>query len=295
MKKLIAVLFGCLFAGLVYSETIVEIVWPFSIAHPHANYLRLIIEQANTTQKEYRFVLTQRTGAGGYIAANEVKNSARPSLLASSPAFFVRPYLYPDQTYSFEDFRPVLLLGSGPVGFLGRADTTWAKIFSKKTILVGTNGVGSMGHIASEILKQKYPNVILVPYRGPAEALKAVEAGEVDLEFDIPNAAPPGQNLVRLFNVVGTDSYNGSFSLVSETDPVFAKMSFDILIVASSTMDSTLVKKLTNILYNANINNKKLHEIYQIDYFKIYQSTDTKWYLEKIQKWKELTKGIVAE
>ena len=296
MKKLIIALIGCLFTSLVHSQTVVEIVWPFSIASPPANYLRLIIEQANSTQAEFKFVLIQRTGAGGSIAANAVKNSNRPALLASSTAFFVRPYLYPEQSYKFSNFVPVLLMGSGPVGFIGNGKSDWNSILNKKQIFIGTNGAGSLSHVVADNLKQLYPQVILVPYQGPTEAAKGVIAGDIDLVIDVPSQARPDQSLLKLHNITGSNSYNGQFTLLSSVvDIKFVNMSVDFFIVASADMDPIQVKQLSTILKSANIDNPKLAELYQSEYVLINQSIADVWYKEKVIQWKEITKNVKAD
>ena len=296
MKKLIIALIGCLFTSLVHSQTVVEIVWPFSIASPPANYLRQIIEQANSTQAEFKFVLIQRVGAGGSIAANAVKNSNRPALLASTTAFFVRPYLYPEQSYKFSNFVPVLLMGSGPIGFIGNGKSDWNSILSKKQIFIGTNGVGSLSHVVADNLKQLYPQVILVPYQGPTEAAKGVIAGDIDLVIDVPSQARPDQTLLKLHNITGSNSYNGKFVLLSkEVDTKFVNMSVDFFIVAPTDMDPLEIKKLSVILTSANVNNRKLADLYQSEYVIVNQNISDAWYTEKVMQWKEITKNVKAD
>ena len=296
MKKLIIALIGCLFTSLVHSQTVVEIVWPFSIASPPANYLRQIIEQANSTQAEFKFVLIQRVGAGGSIAAAAVKNSNRPALLANTTAFFVRPYLYPEQSYKFSEFVPVLLMGSGPIGFIGNGKSDWNSILSKKQIFIGTNGVGSLSHVVADNLKQLYPQVILVPYQGPTEAAKGVIAGDIDLVIDVPSQARPDQTLLKLHNITGSNSYNGKFVLLSkEVDTKFVNMSVDFFIVAPTDMDPLEIKKLSVILTSANVNNRKLADLYQSEYVIVNQNISDAWYTEKVMQWKEITKNVKAD
>jgi hypothetical protein len=293
MKKIVVGLITWVISCSVYAETVVEIVWPFSIASPPAKYLRLVISQANDTQSDYKFILSNRPGAGGSIAAKAVIGATRPTLLANTNAFFVRRYLYPKDSYQFDNFKPVSLLGSAPLGFVSRGNLNWNDIVTKKEIFVGTNGAGSLSHVLAENLKNTYPQVILVPYPGPTEALKDVRGGQIDLVIDVPSVAPPDQSLVKIHSITGVDNYNGRFTLLSKkVDKNFEFMSVDFFIMAPASMDPKLVDRLQVILNQAITNNNQLAEAYRVDTVSLKSVDVKKWYQDNIEIWKKFTEKI---
>ena len=77
------------------AQQTVTVLWPFNIGSNQAAYARAIIDQANTQQTKYRFVLENKPGAGGTIAARMVQGSHEITLLSMSSSFFIRPVFYP--------------------------------------------------------------------------------------------------------------------------------------------------------------------------------------------------------
>jgi len=293
MKKLFVGLTILLTACIVHAETVIEIVWPFSIASPPAKYLRLVISQANENQSDYKFILSNRPGAGGSIAAHAVINSTKPTLLATTNAFFVRRYLYPKNSYQFDNFTPVSLIGSAPLGFISQGNLAWQDIVKKKEIFVGINGAGSLSHVLAENLKISYPQVILVPYPGPTEALKDMRGGQIDLVIDVPSVAPPQQSFVKIHSITGADNHDGKFILLSRTvNKNFEHMSVDFFIVAPAAMSNELLAKIQSILNQSINKNSQLAEAYKIDTVSIKTVDISTWYQDNIKIWADLTKGI---
>ena len=55
-----------------------------------------------------------KPGAGGAIGASHVVGQERLALLGTAAAYFVRPYLYKDTPYNFDQFRPVHVMANSP-------------------------------------------------------------------------------------------------------------------------------------------------------------------------------------
>lgn len=295
MKKLLLTLmFACL-TNITQAQTVVEVAWPFSIASATTNYLRLTLDQANAEQNEYKFIIVQHTGAGGVVAANHVRNSSSPMLLATSNAFFVRPYLFPSQSYKFDQFVPVLPMGAMPVTFLGRKEVAWNQLVKQDKIFIGIPGVGSFSHVLAHHFQQRYPQTVIVPYQGPTEAMKDVIAGNIDLSTDVPTMALTHKDRLVANHITGTNTF-GKFTLLSNVvSEKFAALTLEFFIAAPSTMDPKLVQKFNQILTNAHKNNPKLKELYKEDYVTPITVDSNTYYQQNIAKWKGLTQNIQLE
>jgi hypothetical protein len=292
MQKILG-LFLLLASSTLLANTVVEVNWPFSISSSTTNYVRAVIEQANNNQQDYQFVLVQRTGAGGSIAANHVKNSKTLSLLATSNAFFVRPYLFPDQSYKFEDFKPLLIMGSMPMGFVSKANSDWNSITKKKQISIGVPGVGSFSYVLAYRLAQKYPQTVIVPYQGTTEALKDVAGGVLELSVDVPAMALSAPDLYRMNYITGNNTFGGQFQLARQhIDPVFGELSLEFAILAPSNLNAQQTKQLTGILQQAHNSNARLSIMYKQDFVTTITADADTWYQTNIRKWNTLTQNI---
>ena len=108
MKSLFVLAFCILMPTLANANPInVNIVWGFSPNPSVVNYTRHIIQQANQDQKKYLFLLEIKPGAAGLIAAKQVlqdTENKKISVLMTTDAFFVRPFLFKNPGYSFDQF-----------------------------------------------------------------------------------------------------------------------------------------------------------------------------------------------
>lgn len=139
-------------------------------------------------------VVENKPGAAGVLAAREVAR-ARPDghslLFINSGIVSVTPHLQKDAGYDgVKDFAPVALMtvaplfviipGSLPVNDL-RGFVEWARA-QPHPIAYGSAGVGSFGHLASELfVKTAGLRATHVPYRGQAPTTQAVLSGEIPL------------------------------------------------------------------------------------------------------------------
>jgi tripartite-type tricarboxylate transporter receptor subunit TctC len=295
MKKLLLLLTTSCFSSLVLAQTVIEVVWPFSISSPTTNYIRHTLDQANSDQKEYKFILVQRVGAGGSVAANYVRNSSTPALLATSNAFFIRPYLFSQQSYTFDQFVPLATMGSMPMTFLGRKEVSWDRLTSKDKIFIGVPGLGSFSHVLAYYFQQRYPQTVIVPYQGPTEAMKDVIAGNIDLSTDVPVAVLTQPDQLTVTHITGSNTF-GKFTLLSTVvSDKFAGLTLEFFIVAPSTMDPKLVQKFNSILTQAHKNNQKLQQLYKDDFVTAISVDPNTYYRQNIVKWKGLTQHIHIE
>jgi len=282
-----------LFTSKVLLAATVEVVWPFSAASSTTNYIRLVIEQANRTQHDYNFILVHKPGAGGVVAASYVRNSQTLAILATSNAFFVRPYLYPGQNYDFKNFKPLIVMGKMPMAFVGRAGVKWDNITSKDQISIGIPGMGSFSHILAHYFVDQHQNAIIVPYQGTTEALKDVGNGTLDLSLDVPSMALANPTLYNLYYITGTNTYNNKFKLASKViDPVFNDLVLEFAIMAASETNPKVFDQLRSILLQAHDNNIKLKNLYKDEWVTPIDKDPDLWYEHNIHQWKKFTSNV---
>lgn len=204
MKKITALLLMCL-SMIAHAGQNVSIIWPFSIGSNQANFVRVIIAEANQQQTKYNFILDNKPGAGGYIAANHVQNSNNLALLTSSSSFFSRPIFYPNESHKVEDFKPVYIECHGqPYGVVSSKYKTIADLRKEKRLTVGAN-FGSITEAMVRELQKLLPNTQLdiVPYPGTLQATQEVLAGRLDLNIDFASETMQWVEEGKLF-VIGT-------------------------------------------------------------------------------------------
>jgi tripartite-type tricarboxylate transporter receptor subunit TctC len=137
------------------------------------------------------FVVENRTGAGGAIAANYVMN-ARPDghtlFMASVSQTGVLPF-FQKVTFDPDKYERISVFGKIPFLLAVKASlpiktipefVAYAKANPGK-MNVSTAGVGATSHLVSVMFAQRAGlDLVHVPYKGSAPSVAAVVAGEVD-------------------------------------------------------------------------------------------------------------------
>ena len=140
-------------------------------------------------------VIDNKPGAGGNLGAAEVARSAPDGyvLLMASPPLTISPALYAVMPYKAEQIMPVGLLGRVPNVLLVNPRSgvnTVAELLAKAKSIPGklnyaSNGNGTSLHLSAELLKNSTSTFIThIPYRGAAQAVTGLIAGEVDMMFE---------------------------------------------------------------------------------------------------------------
>ena len=140
-------------------------------------------------------VIDNKPGAGGNLGAAEVARSTPDgyTLLMASPPLTISPALYAAMPYKPEQIMPVGLIGRVPNVLLVNPKSginTVAELLAKAKSMPGklnyaSNGNGTSLHLSAELLKSTTGTFIThIPYRGAAQAVTGLIAGEVDMMFE---------------------------------------------------------------------------------------------------------------
>jgi tripartite-type tricarboxylate transporter receptor subunit TctC len=146
-----------------------------------------------------RFVVENRVGAGGLIAAEYVSRSAPDGytlLYANTSVLAVNPALQGANTpydpvksftpIGFVSNSPQLLVANPKVPYRSVQElVAWAKKNPGK-LNFATAGVGTLPHLTFELFRMETGiDALNVPYAGGGPALTAVIAGQADVLFDL--------------------------------------------------------------------------------------------------------------
>ncbi|MEO8134206.1 MAG: tripartite tricarboxylate transporter substrate binding protein, partial [Betaproteobacteria bacterium] len=142
-------------------------------------------------------VVENRPGAGSSIAAEQVSRAAPDgyTLLLSPPAgYSVNPALNPKLDYT-KNLLPITLLGSSPLVVAVNAnspimsikDLVAAAKKSPGTLNYATSGNGSAPHFCAALFTQLAGvDMVHVPFKGGAESVQSVLAGDTQVTFATP-------------------------------------------------------------------------------------------------------------
>src|SRR3954465_10430921 len=218
MRFLVALLLValCLDAGAqAYPAKPVRVLVPFPPGGT-ADLLTRLTAEKMTASFGQQFVVENRAGAGGNLAAEHVAR-AEPdgyTLLASPPHLLtINPLLY---KLSFDPTRlaPVSIIAMYPNVLLAgpkpRAASLQEGIARARerpgAIAIASQGNGTLSHLAAELFKSMAKvNLLHVPYKGTAPAMTDLLGGQVELMFDNLITAMPHvkSGKLRLLGVAG--------------------------------------------------------------------------------------------
>jgi tripartite-type tricarboxylate transporter receptor subunit TctC len=179
--------------------------------------------QALSEELGQPFVVENRPGASGNLAATAVAKAAPDGgsfLFATQAQIAFNKLMFASLPYDPErDLIPVVLIGKSPVVFVaslnGPITSLQAMIDAAKAkpgqLTIGQTGVGSMSHVAYELLQLKTGIVLNgVPYKGGAPMMTDLLGGHIPLGSDLlSNFIQLAQdNKVRLLAVATTRRFD---------------------------------------------------------------------------------------
>jgi tripartite-type tricarboxylate transporter receptor subunit TctC len=191
---LVAVLSGTAPAA-DYPSRPVSIVVAFTPGGPSDVLSRLIARRLQEILHQ-PFIVENRPGAGGNLAAEQVKNADPDGytlLMGNNSILATNAALYKKLSYNAEkDFAPISLIGTQPnilvvnpsVPANSMAELIALAKQSPGALNFASSGHGAAAHLAGELFKTEAKiNIVHVAYKGAAPALQDVIAGHVQMMF----------------------------------------------------------------------------------------------------------------
>jgi tripartite-type tricarboxylate transporter receptor subunit TctC len=184
----------------------IKLIVPFPPGGPNDTIARVLGQRMSEILKQ-SIVIDNRGGAGG-VLGTEVVAKAEPDgytiSITSAGALAISASLQKNMPYdSTKDFAPVTLVASVPE-MLVVATSVPANDMKELIALAkeqpgklnfASSGIGSMPHLAGELLKlNAHIDIVHVPYRGAAPAVNDLLAQQVQMVFlDLPILLPQVQ------------------------------------------------------------------------------------------------------
>jgi tripartite-type tricarboxylate transporter receptor subunit TctC len=303
MKKFILGLAAVLISTASFADTVkVPSVWGFAVGSTQGTYYRAILEQANKEQTKYEFQFEHKPGAGGAIASKYVfDQQPKIAILAHSAAFYVRPNLYPDTPYSFDQFKPLMVMGFAPAALVTKQKTL-DQLLSQKKISLATAGAGSSTHLMAEsfvkgIKNAKDKDIVMVHFKDTNEASLSVMGGHTDATFEfLGDARAKATAETTLLGITGKNQVDGVEPLSKFGFKDMEDLSGIFAIYVPVSMSNDVVRELQTILLKAE-KTSKVQELYKKDYTskESYMQTPndlTNWYQSTVRQYRALTKDI---
>ncbi|MPZ56406.1 MAG: tripartite tricarboxylate transporter substrate binding protein [Rhizobiales bacterium] len=178
-----------------YPSRPITILVPFPPGGSSDTVIRPIAQKVAGALKA-TFVIDNRTGAGGNVAALATKQAAPDGytlFLANNGTLGINVSLFKDLRFdAVKDFQPVTPIVSFPSVLAVPSELPVRSVKDLAALAktrpnglnFGSQGVGSGGHILGEMFKLRSGAPMThVPYRGAAPAVTDLAAGRIDLLF----------------------------------------------------------------------------------------------------------------
>lgn len=172
----------------------IRLVIPFAPGGPIDTVGRLIGERLRERLGQ-PLVIDNRAGAGGSIGLRAVAQSPPDgySFVLTSSSLAILPAIYADLGFDPRtDLTPVSLVAEIATTIVVRADHRFGSLqdliaearAKPGSVTYGTSGIGSSNHLSGAMLAATARlDLAHVPYRGAAQAMNALHAGDIHVVF----------------------------------------------------------------------------------------------------------------
>lgn len=293
MKKLLLVLMLCIGISAAQARENVTIVYAFGVADNQMNYYRALADRANALQDKYNFLVDVKGGAGSTVAAKYVLSNPN-TILATSPAHFIRPALFPTESHRVEDYRELLPLCSIPVAVSSVKYKNWSSVPKDKPLTIGVAGVGSTTYLFALELKKLYPNLEPIPFKGVSDGMTTMLGGNLDFNSSFLADTVQWPQLT----VLGTSGTSRKNNIPTLVENGFTKTlgDFDVpqhLVVPVGVSDAKFTE-WRDALYPAS-KSSSVSDKYAPDFCKpldVSDSNVTAWYYKQNTHWSKIASGV---
>ncbi len=299
MKKLLTTLLLAASALAANARENITIFYAWGPGDSVANYHRTIANEANKIQDKYNFIFDTKPGAGGAIASNHVLNTPN-SVLAHSTAFFVRPVVYPNESYDLSKFKEQYVHCMAPMAVTSTKYKTVKDVPANAS--VGISGLGVTTHLAAIELQKRYPNLNIVPFKSTNDSMLSMVSGQTDLHIGFISEAEQwskenanSDRKVTVLGITGNKVVNGYQPLVRQGfDPSFADMNVGHHLLLPTTVSEEKRKEFHAIFARA-AQTASVRAAYAVDYCEpqtvTYDGLD-KFFNFHTNYWKKLASAV---
>jgi len=303
MKKILTVLLASLSLSVLAAENI-TINYSWSAADQAASYWRNLAEVANRDQKKYNFIVDYKPGAGGAVAAHHVLDTPN-SIQATSSAFYIRPNLYPNESYDLDKFQSVVNLCLAPFSVSSSKYKSWADVPTDKRLSIGISGLGTTTHLTAIQIQKKYPLMNIIPFKSTSEAVMATLGGQTDFAVGfVGDSMPYKEDSVmykksNILGISGLRAIDGTPLLINQGFPkILAKFGSPAQAVAPVTMPAQQYKEVREILVKA-ASSKEVLKATSDDFCfpnaELSSMDPAKFYTWNRELWKGMTTGVKVD
>jgi tripartite-type tricarboxylate transporter receptor subunit TctC len=189
-------------AAQAYPSRAINMVVPFAAGGPTDTLARIMADRMKAALGQ-TVIAENVAGAAGSIALGKVSRAAPDGytlIFGNWATHVVGGAMHPTRYDVRNDFVAVSLVATQPLVILANKSVpannllelvTWVKANPDKAT-VGTSGPGSATHIAGVFFQAKTgARVQLVPYRGGAQAMQDLLAGQINIQFTQASNALP--------------------------------------------------------------------------------------------------------
>jgi len=300
MKKIITALMATFALSAIAKENI-TIVYAWGPGDSVANYHRTLANEANKIQDKYNFLFDTKPGAGGAIAVNHVLNTPN-TVLAHSTAFFVRPVVYPNESYDLTQLREQYVHCMAPMAVTSSKFNTWKDVTADAKVSVGISGLGVTTHLAALQLQQKYPNLNIIPFKSTNDSMLSMVSGQTDFHIGFISEAEQwskdnskADRKVNVLGITGNKVVNGYQPLVKQGfDQSFADMNVGHHLLLPIKNDDARHKEFYTIFAKA-AQTSAVRTAYAVDYCEpqtVQYDVLPKFFNFHTEYWKKLSSGI---
>jgi tripartite-type tricarboxylate transporter receptor subunit TctC len=299
MKQVLTLLILAGIAATSFAREIITINYAWGPGDSVANYHRTLANEANKIQDKYNFVLDFKPGAGGAIASNYVLNTPN-TILAHSTAFFVRPNVYPNESYDLTQFKEQYVHCMAPMAVTSTKYKSWKEVPSSAS--VGISGLGVTTHLAALQIKEKYKDLNIIPFKSTTESMLSMVSGQTDLHIGFISEAEQWSKdnsnhprKVNILGITGIKSINGYPTMVNEGFSAnFSQMDVGHHLIIPAKIDDSRAKEFYDIFSKA-AKTESVRAAYAVDYC-IPQSVpytgNSSWFKFHTEFWKKLSIGV---
>ena len=170
----------------------VTVIVPFAAGGNTDTMARMASQKLADVFKQ-SFVIDNKVGAGGAIAANYVLQQPADGytlFFAAAPQIAVLPYVQKVSYDPIKDFAPVSVFGTGPfiLAISSAIPATTVQEFvayaKQRKLNYGSGGTGTVGHLSGALFVARAGiDAVHVPFRGGAPAMAALLGGQVEMYF----------------------------------------------------------------------------------------------------------------